>query len=90
MNGKIDEILKSIDGIKKATPKPFLLTRVSARIKVANALPENIWYKIAFYLKKPSVAFAAVILLVLINILFERFSVLIMVLGYLYHTKQKR
>ena len=68
MNDKIDEILKSIDGIKKATAKPFLLTRVNARIKVANALPENIWYKIAFYLKKPSVAFAAVMLLILINI----------------------
>ena len=68
MNDKIEEILKSIDGIEKATVKPFLLTRVNARIKAANALPENIWYRIAFYLKKPSVAFAAVLLLVLINI----------------------
>ena len=68
MNDKIDDILKSIDGIEKATAKPFLLTRVNARIKIANALPENIWYKIAFYLKKPAVAFAAIVLLILINI----------------------
>lgn len=68
MNDKIDDILKSIDGIEKATAKPFLLTRVNARIKIANGLPENIWYKIAFYLKKPTVAFAAIVLLILINI----------------------
>ncbi len=68
MNNKIENILNSIDGIEKANPQPFLLTRVTARINAANAAPENIWYKIAFYIKKPLVAFSAIMLLVLINI----------------------
>lgn len=68
MTDKIDNILNSIDGIEKASPKPFLLTRINARINKANEAPTNIWYKIAFYLKKPSIAFAAILVLALINI----------------------
>ena len=63
---KIDGILKSIDGIAKASPKPFLLTRINAELN--NAVAETVWSKVAFYLKKPMVSGFSILLLVLINI----------------------
>jgi hypothetical protein len=64
---KIDVTLKSIDGIAKASPKPFLLTRINAGLNSAAA--ETVWSQIAFYLKKPLVSGFAILLLVLVNIL---------------------
>jgi hypothetical protein len=64
---KIEATLKSIDGIAKASPKPFLLTRINAGLN--NAVEETVWSKIAFYLKKPLVAGCAILLLALVNII---------------------
>ena len=69
-NDKIDTTLKSIDGIAKASPKPFLLTRINAGLN--NALAETVWSRIAFYLKKPMVSGFVILLLVLVNILVIR------------------
>ncbi len=66
-NDKIDTTLKSIDGITKASPKPFLLTRVNAALN--NTATESVWSQIAFYLKKPLVAGFAIFILVLVNII---------------------
>ena len=64
---KIASTLKSIDGIAKASPQPFLLTRINARLN--NAIAETVWYKIAFYLKKPLVSGFAILLLIFVNII---------------------
>ena len=63
---KIDATLKSIDGLAKASPKPFLLTRINASIN--NLATESIWSQIAFYLKKPLISGFAILLVVFINI----------------------
>ncbi len=64
---KIDATLKSIDGIVKASPQPFLLTRINAGLN--NVVTETAWSQIAFYLKKPLVYGFAILLLALLNIL---------------------
>lgn len=64
---KIDSTLKSIDGIAKASPNPFLLTRINAVLN--NAVEETVWSKIAFYLKKPLVSGFAILLLAFVNII---------------------
>ena len=64
---KINAALKSIDGIAKASPQPFLLTRINAGLN--NSVEETVWSRIAFYLKKPVVAGFAILLLVLVNML---------------------
>ena len=64
---KIDNALKSLDGIAKASPKPYLFTRINARTNKASA--ETVWSQIAFYLKKPLVSGAAILLLLLLNFL---------------------
>ena len=67
LNDKIDFILSSIDGIAKASPKPFLLTRINACLN--NPVDETVWGRIAFFLKKPIVFGFTILLLLFINIL---------------------
>ena len=62
---KIDAALRSLDGMAKASPKPFLLTRLKAGIN--NIGKETVWSQIAFYLKKPVVCAVVILLLVFIN-----------------------
>ncbi len=64
---KIEITLSSLDGLAKASPTPFLLTRINAGIN--NVFKETVWSQIAFYLKKPLVSGFAILLLVLVNIL---------------------
>ena len=66
INNSIQRIMVSINGLEKASPKPFLLTRINAALQ--NASNENVWYKIAFYLKKPVVAAFAIMLVLVLNI----------------------
>ncbi len=67
INTKINQAMLSIDGMEKASPKPFLLTRVNAALNNRGA--ETIWTKIAFYLKKPTVAAVAILLVFTVNII---------------------
>ena len=67
LNDKIDTALKSIDGLAKASPQPYLLTRINAALN--NAGVETVWSQIAFYLKKPLVFGLAILLLLFVNFL---------------------
>ena len=67
LNDKIDFILSSIDGIAKASPKPFLLTRINAGLN--SVVAETVWAQIAFFFKKPIVFGFTILLLLFINIL---------------------
>ncbi len=62
---KIDATLKSIDGLAKASPKPFLLTRINAGLN--NTAKETVWSQIAFYLKKPVVCGLVILILLFVN-----------------------
>jgi hypothetical protein len=67
INKSVQRTLESIDGMEKVAPKPFLLTRINAALN--NGANETVWYKIAFYLKKPVVATTAIMLVFLLNII---------------------
>ncbi len=62
----IEEALHSADNIERASPKPFLLTRIHARLNNSN---ESSWEKIARYIGRPSIAFSGLAMLILINVL---------------------
>ncbi len=66
INSRIDTTMQSIDGIEKASPKPFLLTRINAAL--ADSASDTVWAKIAYYFKKPGVAAFVILVLILINI----------------------
>ena len=60
---RIEDALKSVDGIKKASPGPFFFTRVEARMQ----REKNIWEEISSFVARPLVAFACICLIIMIN-----------------------
>ncbi|MDA3614987.1 hypothetical protein [Polluticaenibacter yanchengensis] len=64
INRLIDDALDSVSAIERANPKPFLYTRVMARM----AEKRSFWSKAAMFFSKPQIALPAIALLVIINI----------------------
>ena len=61
---EIENILNSLDGIKKASPGDFFFTRVQARLQKEEI---SLWGRIATFMAKPSVAMATLGLICLLN-----------------------
>jgi hypothetical protein len=64
-NERVEDTLNSLDGATSAMPKPFLLTRINARL---HAKQESIWDKYLYFISRPAIAFAAVCMVIAINI----------------------
>jgi len=61
----VEQTIDSFDGTKRAEAKPFLLTRIFARMQ--NRSPQNIWTKAGSLLSTPRVALAGLLVIILIN-----------------------
>ena len=64
INKLIEESLNSMDDVKRAEPKPFLFTRINARM---NKGRESVWEKAGWFITRPAVALAVVCLVLIIN-----------------------
>lgn len=64
LNRLVEETLNSVDSIKRAEAKPFLLTRIHARMDKGT---ESVWEKAGWFIGRPAVAFAGLCLVVLVN-----------------------
>lgn len=64
INKLIEDALNSMDDIKRAEAKPFLLTRIHARM---NKGTESAWEKAGWFIARPAVAFMGLCLVLLIN-----------------------
>jgi hypothetical protein len=62
-NKKTEEIMSSLQGIKRASPLPFFFTRLEARMQSE----KEVWVKISSFLSRPLIAFACILLVILIN-----------------------
>lgn len=60
----IEEALGSVDNAQRATPKPFLLTRINARMSRAT---ESAWEKAGRFVGRPAVAFTGLCMVLLVN-----------------------
>lgn len=60
----INDILNSINNIQKATPKPYMYTRVIAKLQHNK---NTIWEKLYSFITKPLVAFGFILLLLVLN-----------------------
>jgi len=60
---KIDAVMHSLDGVEKASPSPFLFTRLEARMQNER----NTWYKISAFVARPIVALACICFVLIIN-----------------------
>lgn len=66
INKLIDEAISSVDNVKRASPMPFLLTRINAKLNKAN---ENMWEKAGWFIGRPSFAVPGLAMLLLINVM---------------------
>lgn len=64
INKLIEEALGSVDDAQRATPKPFLLTRINARM---SSVTESAWEKAGRFVSRPAVAFTGLCMVLLIN-----------------------
>ena len=62
-NKKIEEIINSTDAMRRAEPRPFLFTRIEARMQVE----KNMWSRVSSFVARPVVAFVCICLVVVLN-----------------------
>ena len=62
----IDEALNSVEGAGRAIPKPFLLTRINARL---NRATESNWERAGRFIARPVVVIAGLCLIITVNAL---------------------
>ena len=71
INKLIEEALGSVDDIGRAEPKPFLLTRINARM---NRGIESFWEKAGWCIGRPAGAFTGLCMIILINAMVIMFN----------------
>lgn len=64
LNKLVDETLNSLDGAQRATTKPYLFTRLTAKMQRKQ---EDSWDNALRFLSRPAVAFACVLLVIGFN-----------------------
>ena len=66
INKLIEEALSSVNDIRRAEPKPFLLTRINARM---NRGVESAWEKAGWFIGRPVVAYSGLCMLIIVNVI---------------------
>jgi hypothetical protein len=68
-----DKILESLSGLQKATPPPYLTSKVLAKLSPSEHL--SFLDRLLFFISKPSAVLASIIVLVVFNFLaIQRFD----------------
>ena len=63
----VEETIHCMDGAAKATPAPFLITRIRARLTNAGAENASYWERAIDFLTRPAFAFPALAIVLIIN-----------------------
>lgn len=71
INRQIEDAMECADGITRAEAKPFLLTRINARM---NRATESAWEKAGWVIGRPAVAFTGLCMIILINVMVVVFN----------------
>lgn len=61
-----EDALNSLDGLERATPAPYLLTRINQKL---DTQPTTSWEKLTWFIGKPAIAFPALILILIMNVM---------------------
>ncbi|MBP6430705.1 MAG: hypothetical protein KA319_02980 [Ferruginibacter sp.] len=64
INNLVNEALHSLDDVKQATGKPYLLTRINAKMQTNSS---SVWDAVLAFISKPAVAFACIAIIIAIN-----------------------
>ena len=71
INKMIEEAMSSVDDAQRAEPRPFLLTRINARMYKGT---ESFWEKAGWFISRPAVAFTGLCMIVLLNVMVVMFN----------------
>lgn len=63
---RVEETLNSLDDIQRATPQPWLFSRIKKRL--AEDEDRTIWGAIGGYLGKPAIAIAGLCFILMVNV----------------------
>lgn len=66
INKIIEETISSVDNLKRASPRPFLLTRINARLGKTN---KTVWERAGWFIGKPAFAIPGLVMLIFINLM---------------------
>ncbi len=66
INNWVNEALNSLDDVKKATGKPYLLTRLNAKIQNNSS---SVWDNVLQFISKPLIAAACMLVVVAVNVI---------------------
>lgn len=64
INKLIDDTLNSFDGAGRATVRPYLFTRLNAKMQRSN---EGVWDSVLRFISRPAVAMAVLCLVIVVN-----------------------
>ena len=64
INKQVEEALNSVNDVTRAVAKPYLLTRIHARM---NKEKESFWEKAGWFIGRPAVAFTGLFMVILFN-----------------------
>ena len=62
---RIDDALNSLNGIKSASPKPYLLTRINAGL---DKQVSSSWENLALFISRPAVLIVGLCLVIFLNV----------------------
>jgi hypothetical protein len=60
---KVNEVMGSMDGMERAIPRPFLFTRLEARMRNER----GVWGRLSSFVARPVVAFACICFIIILN-----------------------
>lgn len=66
INKLVEEALNSVNGVTRAEAKPYLLTRINARMSKGT---ESLWEKAGRFVTRPAVAFTGLCMVLLVNVI---------------------
>ena len=66
-----DEALESVNGVKRATPRPYLFTRLTARMQKQK---ESVWENAGRFIARPVVVVAGLCAIIAVNALVIAFN----------------
>ncbi len=64
---RVEEVLNSLDGIRRAQPQPWFFSRIQARLGREEAEEKTVWGALGSFLSKPAVAIASLCMIILLN-----------------------
>lgn len=62
---EIEEIMDSLDGIRRASPAPFLYTRVKARLQKEG---RTVWEQLGTFVARPVITVSTLVLVLIFNV----------------------